>query len=216
MSDTIKACEQRSLACNPLRRLVVHENHVSMEIRVMRLPIVAMVLVLLSAASIEMGAQRAGGSANDDPIITIDGTKNPELIPQWTVWRTAFEFLAKDDSEQLPTVVLRANTDPQHRALLMKEAKAAVAFDADCNNRVYQREMAFWKEHPDLDIDAVNVKMLEGHMACRRHTLEVRDKVLAGLSPTGAATLSGFVERIKVGWTAQMRKSLVKYYLLPE
>ena len=159
-------------------------------------------------------AQTVSGSA-DDPVITIDGTKNPELIPQWTVWRTAFGFLAKDDSEQLPTVVLRAITPEQTRAL-MQAAKAATTFDSDCNNRVYQREMAVWKANPDLDVETVNAKMIEGNMVCRRHTLEVRDKVLADLSPTGAAALSGFVESLKKGWTAQMRKSLVKYYQLPE
>lgn len=159
-------------------------------------------------------AQSTSSSA-DDPIITIDGTKNPEMIPQWIVWRSAFGYLAKDDREQLPTVVVRAITHEQARAL-MQDAKAATTFATECANRVYQREMALWKEKPDLDIEAVNAKMTEGHIACRRHTLEVRDKVLADLSPTGAAALSGFVESLKNGWTAQMKKSYLKNYLLPK
>ena len=184
-----------------------------MEMRVMRPSMVAMVLVLLSHTSIQMRAQRAGGSA--DEMITIDGTKNPELIPQWNVWRTALRWMAKDDPDELPTVVLRAITPEQTRAL-MHEAKAATEFDRECNNRVYEREMALWKERPDLDVEAVNTRMMEGTMPCRRHTLDVRDKLLADLGPTGAAALSGFVEYIKKGWTTTMKKSRLKLYLLPE
>ena len=185
----------------------------SMEIRVIRLLIVAMVLVLLAVASIPMSAQRGGGSADD--IITIDGTKNPELIPQWSVWRTSFEFLAKDDREQLPTVVVRAITPEQARAL-MQAAKAATTRFADCSNRVYEREMALWREKPDLDIEAVNTKMTAGHIACRRDILEARDSVLANLDPVGAAALSGFVESKKGGWTTTLKRKYLKTYLLPE
>jgi hypothetical protein len=185
-----------------------------METRVMGSSLVAMLLVLLSVFSIRIHAQVAGKS-DDDPIITINGTKNPELIPQWSVWQTALRWMAKDDSEELPTVVLRAITQEQTRAL-MQVAKAATEFDRDCNLRVYEREMAFWKAHPDLDTEAVNTRMTEGTMPCRRHTLDVRDKLLADVGPAGAAALSEFVEHIKKGWTTTMKKSRLKAYLLPE
>jgi hypothetical protein len=41
-------------------------------------------LVLMPLTSARTYAQAASGSSSD--MMTIDGTKNPELIPQWSVW----------------------------------------------------------------------------------------------------------------------------------
>jgi hypothetical protein len=179
----------------------------------MRSSIVAVALVLLSGASIQMRAQSAGGSA--DEFMTIDGAKRPDLVPQWNVWGAAFRYMAKDDIEQLPTVVLRAVT-PEQRVALMKEANAVASFDRECNLRAAQVGRALLAQKPDLDLDIANAKVIEASMPCRRHTLEVRDKFLTDLSPAGAAALSGWVESLKVGWTTTLRKSQLAAYLLPE
>jgi hypothetical protein len=171
-------------------------------------------LVVMSVTPAKAYAQVRAQTGADE-IITIDGTKNPELVPQWTVWNSGLRYLAKDDSEQLPTVVLRAVT-PEQTVMLMKEAHAAEAFERECAARAMQFGRTLLAERPDLDIELANTKVVEASMACRRHTLEVRDRLLASLSPTGAAALRGWVESLKVGWTTTLKKSHLKTYLSPE
>jgi hypothetical protein len=189
------------------------QGRASTEATVIRSSIVATLLVLRSAASIDVPAQSA--AASRDEMITIDGTRNPELVPQWNVWAAGFRYMAKDDVEQLPTVVLRAVT-PEQRVAVMKEANAAASFDRECGMRAADVGRRLLAEKPDVGVDLANARVLEASMSCRRHTLEVRDKLLVDLGPAGAAALTGWVESLKNGWTTTLRKSQLKAYLLPE
>jgi hypothetical protein len=179
----------------------------------MRFVAVSITLVLLTVTPMQARAQSA--SESSDEMMTIDGARNPELIPQWNVWAAGFRYMAKDDIQQLPTVVLQAVT-PEQRAALMREANAAATFDRECGIQAAEFGRRLLAEKPDIGLDVANEKVIEASMSCRRHTLDVRDRLLSELGPTGAAALSGWVESLKVGWKTTLKKSHLKTYLLPE
>ena len=64
--------------------------------------------------------------------------------------------------------------------------------------------------------DLAQAKTDEAAMSCRRHTLEVRDRLLADLPPAGATALTGWVEARKAGMKITLRKSAIQAFRLPE
>jgi hypothetical protein len=149
------------------------------------------------------------GSKGD--LITIDGAKTPELVPQWHVWAAAFRYTGTDDVERLPTVVYRVLTAEQ-RVGLVREASAAASFDRECGMRAVKVGKDLLADKPEL----VESKLAEATMICRRHTLEVRDKLLAGLPAAGASALTRWVESLKSGMKITLQKSALKAFRLPE
>ena len=80
-----------------------------------------------------------GSAAGQQPdpafgeIVQIDGSKNPELIPQWSAWGYAFRVFA-GGPRMLPSSVLAHVTDAE-QALIIREADAVQASDVTCMAR---------------------------------------------------------------------------------
>ena len=68
--------------------------------------------------------------------IEIDGSKNPEMIPQWDVWQAAFEIDgAKSD---LPTDLVEHLSKEEVELLLAAAKENAENFQVACQQRVLQ------------------------------------------------------------------------------
>ena len=67
-------------------------------------------------------------------VVVIDGSKNPELIPQWSAWEYAFRVIGGGPRE-LPTSVYRV-VSTEERALILAEAQASLRRDKACQERV--------------------------------------------------------------------------------
>jgi hypothetical protein len=93
------------------------------------------VLIALTTVSGQAGVPASPGiqSASPPPlleVIQVDGAKNPELIPQWSVWGTVFRIIS-GGPRQLPSSVFRL-VSKEEEALVMKEADAVQKVDAAC------------------------------------------------------------------------------------
>jgi hypothetical protein len=143
-------------------------------------------------------------------IVQIDGSKNPEMIPQWNVWGYAFRVIA-GGPKAIPTVVLSHLSD-EEAALLHKEAETDEKNDVECQERVL-------KLIPLLSTDQakiVNEKTREINLDCRWQTLHARDRVLAGLSPEGQAALVAWVESNKAGMHVSVPKRELAFFRQPQ
>jgi hypothetical protein len=63
---------------------------------------------------------------------------------------------------------------------------------------------------------AVDAKVREISLECRRETLHARDRVLAALNPEAAAALIAFAESTKAGTSISIRRKDLARYLEPE
>jgi hypothetical protein len=176
----------------------------------MRRYVVAL-LVVSVLTSVTARSQAPVASAPSKPdILQIDGSKNPELVPQWSVWGFVFRVIA-GGPRQLPSSVLRVASKAEE-ALVMREADGIQKVDADCQARLTKVVALLGVESRD----AVDARVREITVACRRETLHARDRLLASLNPEAAAALMAFAESTKAGTSTSLPRKDLARFLEPE
>jgi hypothetical protein len=143
-------------------------------------------------------------------MMEIDGSKNPELIPEWSAWGFAFRVIATG-SRRLPSSVYFA-VSRDEEALILKEADQIQKIDRDCQGRLLELHDLLGKEKDDV----LDRKLRELTLECRWATLHARDRVLEALKPEGAAALMAFVASTKVGTTVSIPKKDLARFLEPQ
>jgi len=142
--------------------------------------------------------------------LRIDGSKNPELIPQWSAWGFMFRLIANGPGA-LPREVHLLVTKEQ-TALVLKEAQALQIIDRACMQRAARFNALLGTESP-ASLDA---KLRALTVECRVATLKARDRVLAALSPEAAAVLRQSVEETKATTSTTIAKKDLARWLEPE
>jgi hypothetical protein len=168
-------------------------------------------LAIVAALSSGLSAET---QKKDDPIITIDGAKNPELIPEWAAWRSAFDFMAGPAAPEvpIPTRVVVVTTAEQ-QAWIRKEALRVIKEEND----IHAGAAKLREGHTAETLPQVMEELNRMEMQRRRIVLAGRDRLLAAdLPPAAHAALREFVEIVRKGITASMPKSQLAEYALPE
>lgn len=177
--------------------------------RYIMLTLFVLVLVLVLPVGV------AGQVKPVEDIVTIDGTKNPELIPEWSAWALAFRFISSAGEamgdEGVPTGLYRVLTKVQ-RTGLQNEVYAAVKGQKDCEARVIKLQDQIGTEK----FEVLLAKTHDISMECRRATLQVRNRLLSDLPPDGQVALRQFVESQKIGTVITVRRSDLAAFRLPE
>ncbi|MEP6593679.1 MAG: hypothetical protein ABJC51_08295, partial [Acidobacteriota bacterium] len=142
-----------------------------------------------------LGFQSAPGNAGNaaSAMVQIDGATRPELVPQWSVWAYVFRILA-GGPRQLPTSVLRL-VSRDEEALMLKAAAAAQTSDTACQVRL----AGLLAKRGDASVDALDARLRDITVECRRDTLRARDRVLEAINGEAAAALTAFAESTKAG-----------------
>jgi hypothetical protein len=179
----------------------------------------AAILILALTFQVPSYAQRpVPVTTSTDEVFTLDGKKNPELVPQWAIWRLAFSMLRQ--AHEIPSDLIPV-TSKEERALMLKDANADAAFYKDCESRASKlREPYLGALSDPAQFEGVFKKMQpkfdEIEMECRQHTLDVRNHTLAGVRAPGQNALTAWVESLKPGFKAILRKADLPAYRLPE
>jgi hypothetical protein len=143
-------------------------------------------------------------------MIEIDGRRNPEMIPQWRAWWHAFVVMG-GGPKQVPSVVLDHLT-PEEEALLLKAAEEDQKNYAVCESQVLKLAALMQTDAAKT----INEKSRDINLECRKQTLQLRDRVLAGLSPDGQAALKQWVESNKAFMKESVPKKELAFYRQPE
>jgi len=163
------------------------------------------------------GQQANTSAAADNEIITIDGRKNPELIPQWAAWRSAFNVIR--GAHDVPTAVYIVATR-EERALLVKDAETDAGFYKECESRALKLRDPVVNEPNDTKRAALIARLQPRadaiELECRQHTLDLRNQVLQALSSATQSAVRNWVEAGKSGMQITLRKADLKRYRLPE
>ncbi len=135
---------------------------------------------------------------NRGDMVTIDGSKNPELLPEWLVWQMSFRTLALIEHEDAPAFKQDLILSDADKRLLYREASQQRERDRQCFASLDQRhkELAAAGVEPD----AMQKDLQGREVQCRWQVLEARDRVLEALGPEARASL--------LNWVAQERAAI--------
>ena len=174
----------------------------------LRLKTLALVVVALTVGVV------AQTQRTNDPIITIDGAKNPELVPEWAAWRGVFSFMAAPAAPEvpIPTTICLVTT-PEQQAFIRKEALRVIKEESDMGEVAVKLRDGLTADN--LAQRTEEVETLE--MRRRRVVLAGRDRLLGADLPVAAHTaLREFAADVRRGHKAHVQKSQLAQYSLPE
>ena len=164
--------------------------------------------VLVMIVSLNTPAPMAAPPQKPTDVMHIDGKKNPELIPEWSVWEDALRIIA-GGSRQLPSLVLEHTTKAEE-ALILREADQQPKRDAECKTRLLALK-------PDGDKDTTLVQRSQAiRLQCRWGALHARDRILAAISPAVRTALMEFVESVRAATTVDILKRDLAFFLQPQ
>lgn len=141
--------------------------------------------------------------------LEIDGSKNPELIPQWNVWAMAFRLALRSTPDGIPRIL---GLTPAEAELLVVQAQADAKADRECRDGVLRLKPLLGVA-PVTDI---NDKTRQIQLTCRQKTLDARDRLLAGVRPEASAAIVMWVESLKGGIQISVPKKELEHFRRPE
>jgi hypothetical protein len=157
--------------------------------------------------------QRSTASPQADAdVVTIDGSKDPAMVPDWAAWLAAFRFMSMPATpvEPIPTVIHRATTEAERRAI-RKEAIGVIARETELSARGLELQKRLTKDNV-----AQLVEMAESlEMERRREALNARDRLLGMLSGPAQSALLTFVEQTRRQYRATVPRSELTQFMLP-
>jgi hypothetical protein len=174
---------------------------------------------LLLGAALGLSLPLARGQASPPPsseMVTIDGSKNPELVPEWTAWHSAFTRIRA--ANDIPSDVLSV-IGAAERAAILDHAGNDGRFWEKGEKQVKDMQTAVVAE-PDRArkielMVSLQPKVEELELVARRHTLELRDHLLSILQPDGRAALMAWVQASKAGHRITVPKSKLEAFRKP-
>jgi hypothetical protein len=178
-----------------------------------------MFCVALTGLMLLASGQQQAAQAQDDDTLTIDGSTEPQKLPNWVVWEHGFTVLglvAGRDSGFNHD--LRAVMTPQEFALLEREATAQKARE-DQAARAIEVLRPEWDHGDQTDpklIDHINERTQEIALDYRRSILDARDRVLTGLGPLAQSALMTWMDDERASIRATVSKRGLAAWLAPE
>ena len=159
----------------------------------------------------------------DSTRVIIEGKRNPELVPAYAAWLSAFESIDGAANLGVPTVLINVLTK-QEQGLLLTEAHRIVTGRGECRDQLLAARAPLAKleatgpsgEAWTALAKKIDLKMWEIELKCRWDTLHARDHLLRVFSPEGGLALAGFVEEQKKGLTFYTTKSGLERFRQPQ
>ena len=171
---------------------------------------IAVLLLLTRHTNAQSKTSPRFSSPQPSEYVHIDGSRNPEMIPQWATWAFAFRVIA-GGSRAIPTIVLQHMND-EEAAEVLRAAVEDRTSDADCQERVLRLRPLLLTEKAH----AINDKTRAIQLDCRGRTLRARDRLLARLRPEAQIALLQWVESTKSGMQVSVPRRELAHYQQPE
>lgn len=141
--------------------------------------------------------------------VHIDGSKNPELIPEWSVWTSTLRNI--NIVGHLPTVV-GARASKEEEAAILAAAREHAKNTAACEARGLKLRLLLETD----TVAVINRKTEELNLDCRWETLRLRDRLLESLRPDAQVALQQWAESLKAGMQVSVPKAELDFYLKPK
>ena len=170
--------------------------------------VVAAAALCLSQA---LGAGQDNGLTNPSEMIAIDGSRNPEMIPEYMVWEHGFSGLAFIKARQIKAALDSLMLSPEDAARVFKEADAQADRDRRRSERELERRTALRDAKP-ADLGAALRDVI---LEYRWEVLHARDRLLASLSAEGQAEVLRWMNERRTHITAYVPKGELDFFRQP-
>jgi hypothetical protein len=144
--------------------------------------------------------------ANPSERLEIDGSKNPELIPEWYIWETFFRQL--HTAGTIPSVLDLTTSEER---LLQMELEQYAKSNQQCQKGIESLRPLVGV----APISEVNDKQRAIQLECRRRSLEIRDRLLAGVRPDASVAIAAWVENLKARVEISVPKRELAHFRQP-
>lgn len=171
------------------------------------------VLTCLTAVVATHGNQGLPGASVSQPpseMVQIDGSKNPEMIPQWAAWELALDAL--NGSSDVPTVLYDARVSKEEKELIKREARADAHRDGLCKARMAKLAATLGRS----SAAEINRRTREIQLDCRQQILDIRDRLLASIRPEVQLALTQWVESLKSGIQIAIARRELAHFRKPQ
>jgi hypothetical protein len=138
--------------------------------------------------------------------VEIDGSKNPELIPEWYIWETFFRQL-----HTAGTIPSALNLTTNEERFLRMELEQYGRSNQQCQKDIESlRPLVGVASNTE-----VNDKQRAIQLQCRHRSLDIRDRVLAGMRPETSVAIAAWVENLKTGVEISVPKRELAHFRQP-
>ncbi len=138
--------------------------------------------------------------------LEIDGSKNPELIPEWYIWETFFRQL-----HTAGTIPSALNLTTTEERVLQMELEHYAKSNQQCQKDIESlRPLVGVASNTE-----VNEKQRAVQLECRRRSLEIRDRLLAGVRPEASVAIVAWVENLKARVEISVPKRELAHFRQP-
>lgn len=138
--------------------------------------------------------------------LEIDGSKNPELIPEWYIWETFFRLL-----HTAGTIPSALNLTISEERFLQMELEQYAKSNQRCQKDIERlRPLVGVASNTE-----VNDKQRAIQLECRRRSLEIRDRLLAGVGPEAGVAIAAWVENLKARVEISVPKRELAHFRQP-
>ena len=159
-----------------------------------------------AAQSLPTPAPRPFSIAGPSERLEIDGSKNPELVPEWYVWETFFRELHKTG-----TVPSELNLTTNETRTLQMEVEQYHKNNLECQKQVESlRPLVGVASNSE-----VNQKQRAIQLECRHRTLEIRERLLGAVRPETSLAVMSWVENLKSGIEISVPKRELAHFRQP-
>jgi len=138
--------------------------------------------------------------------VEIDGSKNPELVPEWYAWDTGFRQLHKTGT--VPSVL---NLSVDETRFLQMELEQYAKSTEQCQTEIEELRPIVGIAR----ISDINEKQRAIQLGCRGRTLDIRDRLLGGVRPESAVAIASWVENLKTGLEISVPKRELAHFRQP-
>jgi hypothetical protein len=168
-----------------------------------------MSLVLL--LTVLIGLQVPGSSRPD--VVVIKGVKDPQLIPEYLMWRNAFDVLNQASRHNKKFVLHALDLPETDKRIVVIEARAQGEREVACQERQTRRVEAL--KAADTSMEGINKELQQIALACRQEVLDAKDRVMRLLSPESQLILQTWAEERRSGLTVYVFKHEMEWFRLP-
>ena len=166
------------------------------------------------SSGVPLASQSAPKPSSNNPFfiagpserVEIEGSKNPELIPEWYIWETFFRQL-----HTAGTIPSALNMTTNEERFLRTELEQYAKSNQQC-----QRDIESLRPLVGVASNTeVNDKQRAIQLQCRHRSLDIRERLLAGVQPETSVAIVAWVENLKSGVEISVPKRELAHFRQP-
>jgi hypothetical protein len=171
------------------------------------------VIIAVSCWPVVTSAQSRLSQPSSSDEVVIDGTKNPELFPEWFIWQQTLRALDRLAATSKTPLYHGLDISGAEWTLIQQEIKVFHELQSTLEKQLLQTRKAAAAERKTEDEtrDATHVVNLD----YRHKVLDIGQRVSERLSPESLTRLRAWINELVRGTTVSLRGRAIKLFREP-